>query len=545
MIEKIKLSFFTLFFLGCVLLLTECKEPNIILKEPITITPDSLTIPKSDILWWKLKAKVDNSDSDSIIWSSENTRIATVNENGYVTGINAGVTEIVATLINGKASAKCKVRVTDNNDYKFRLILKDKGTTSFSVNKPEEFLSSKSIERRKKQNLSVNESDLPISADYLKEIENTGAVIVSKSKWLKTVTIKCSDYFLMGKLKQLPFVEDVVLVWTTNKPVVLNAKKNIDRVSSVLKNRSVDSVYGSAFDNINLNKGQVLHNQGFKGAGIDIAVIDAAFVGITSNPQLKNMHIKGAKSFIYEDQDPYGTDDHGVWTTSCMATNMPGYYVGTAPEANYWLLRSEDINSEYPVEQDYWVAAIEYADSVGVDIVNTSLYYIYSDFAPYHYKFENLDGKTEIATQGANMAADKGILIVCCAGNESSWVGTPCDSPNVLAVGAVNNKGIISDFSSFGLTVDGRIKPDVVALGSDAAVISQSGTYIDYRNGTSYSSPILCGLAACLWQANPKLTNKQVIDIIRKSADRYNNPQLPYGYGIPNMQKAYELARGL
>jgi len=545
MIEKIKLSFFTLFFLGCVLLLTECKEPNIILKEPITITPDSLTIPKSDILWWKLKAKVDNSDSDSIIWSSENTRIATVNENGYVTGINAGVTEIVAALINGKASAKCKVRVTDNNDYKFRLILKDKGTTSFSVNKPEEFLSSKSIERRKKQNLSVNESDLPISADYLKEIENTGAVIVSKSKWLKTVTIKCSDYFLMGKLKQLPFVEDVVLVWTTNKPVVLNAKKNIDRVSSVLKNRSVDSVYGSAFDNINLNKGQVLHNQGFKGAGIDIAVIDAAFVGITSNPQLKNMHIKGAKSFIYEDQDPYGTDDHGVWTTSCMATNMPGYYVGTAPEANYWLLRSEDINSEYPVEQDYWVAAIEYADSVGVDIVNTSLYYIYSDFAPYHYKFENLDGKTEIATQGANMAADKGILIVCCAGNESSWVGTPCDSPNVLAVGAVNNKGIISDFSSFGLTVDGRIKPDVVALGSDAAVISQSGTYIDYRNGTSYSSPILCGLAACLWQANPKLTNKQVIDIIRKSADRYNNPQLPYGYGIPNMQKAYELARGL
>ena len=525
--------------------MTECKEPNIILKEPITITPDSLTIPKSDILWWKLKAKVDNSDSDSIIWSSENTRIATVNENGYVTGINAGVTEIVAALINGKASAKCKVRVTDNNDYKFRLILKDKGTTSFSVNKPEEFLSSKSIERRKKQNLSVNESDLPISADYLKEIENTGAVIVSKSKWLKTVTIKCSDYFLMDKLKQLPFVEDVVLVWTTNKPVVLNAKKNIDRVSSVLKNRSVDSVYGSAFDNINLNKGQVLHNQGFKGAGIDIAVIDAAFVGITSNPQLKNMHIKGAKSFIYEDQDPYGTDDHGVWTTSCMATNMPGYYVGTAPEANYWLLRSEDINSEYPVEQDYWVAAIEYADSVGVDIVNTSLYYIYSDFAPYHYKFENLDGKTEIATQGANMAADKGILIVCCAGNESSWVGTPCDSPNVLAVGAVNNKGIISDFSSFGLTVDGRIKPDVVALGSDAAVISQSGTYIDYRNGTSYSSPILCGLAACLWQANPKLTNKQVIDIIRKSADRYNNPQLPYGYGIPNMQKAYELARGL
>lgn len=538
-----KLNYFTLLLLGCVLFLTECKEPEIVLKETITITPDSLIIAKAEFISWRLKATVENSVSDSVIWSSENPRVATVNEKGYVSGINAGVTNIVATLISGKASAKCKVIVKDNNDYKFRLILKDKGTTSFSVSKPEEFLSAKSIDRRRKQNLSVNETDLPISTDYIKEIEKTGAVVVAKSKWLKTVTIICSDYFLMDKLKTLPFVEDVVLVWTSNKPVALNAKKRINRVSSVLNNSFTDSIYGSAFDNINLNKGQVLHNLGFKGAGIDIAVIDAAFVDITSNPQLKNIHLKGAKSFIYEDQDPYGTDDHGIWTTSCMATNMPGYYVGTAPEANYWLLRSEDINSEYPVEQDYWVAAIEYADSVGVDVVNTSLYYTYTSFAPYHYIFENLDGKTEFATKGANMAADKGILIVCSAGNESSWVGTPCDSPNVLAVGAVNKKGSIANFSSFGLTIDGRIKPDVVALGSGAAVISGSGIYIDYRDGTSYSSPILCGLTACLWQANPQLTNKQLMDIIRKSADRYDNPLLPFGYGIPDMQKAIELTR--
>jgi subtilisin family serine protease len=333
-----------------------------------------------------------------------------------------------------------------------------------------------------------------------------------------------------------------VLVWKSNKPVVLNSKKRINIPSEKIQNLS-DIKYGSAFDNINLNNGQFLHELGYKGSGMDIAVIDAAFVDITSNPQLKNIHIKGAKSFIYEDQDPYGTDSHGVWTTSCMATNMQGYYVGTAPEANYWLLRSEDIDTEYPVEQDYWVAAIEYADSVGVDVVNTSLYYTSSDFAPYKFKFENLDGKTEIATRGANMAADKGILIFCCAGNLGSWIGTPGDSPNVLTVGAVNNKGIIADFSSFGLTVDGRIKPDVVALGSGAAVIPVSGSFIDHRFGTSYSSPILCGLAACLWQSNPNLTNKQLLDIIKKSADRYNNPLLPYGYGIPNMQKAYELSR--
>lgn len=540
--EKMKLSYLTLFLMGCVLLLTECKEPEIILKETITLTPDSLSIIKVQFISWRIKATVENSVSDSIIWSSENPRVATVNTMGYVSGINAGTTNIVATLYNGKASAKCKVTVKDDNDYKFRLVLKEKGTSNFSINKPEEFLSAKSIERRRKQNLSINESDLPISTDYIKEIEKTGAVIVAKSKWLKTVTINCSDYFLMDKLKTLPFVQDVVLVWTSNKPVVINAPKNKNSVKAVLTNSYSDSIYGSAFDNINVNNGQVLHKLGFKGSGIDIAIIDAAFVGITSNPLLKNIHIKGAKSFIYEDQDPYGTDDHGVWTTSCMATNMPGYYVGTAPEANYWLLRSEDINSEYPVEQDYWVAALEYADSAGVDVVNTSLNYTYSYFTPSRYNFEDLDGKTELATQGANMAADKGILIVCCAGNESSWVGTPCDSPNVLAVGAVNNKGIIADFSSFGLTVDGRIKPDVVALGSGAAVISQSGTYIDHRYGTSYSSPILCGLVACVWQAKPQLTSKQLIDIIRKSGDRYNNPQLPYGYGIPDMQKALELA---
>ena len=543
MIEKMKLNYFTLFLLGCVLFLTECKEPEIVLKETITITPDSLTIAKDKFISWRLKTTIENSVSDSVIWSSENPRIASVSEKGYVTGVNAGVTEIVATLVSGKAFAKCKVTVKDNNDFKFRLILKDKGTTGFSVNKPEEFLSSKSIERRKKQNLSVNETDLPISAEYIKEIEKTGAIVVAKSKWLKTVTIKCSDYFLMDKLKQLSFVEDAVLVWQTNRPVVMNAK-NRNSISSVLNVSLADSIYGLAFDNINLNKGQVLHNLGYKGAGIDIAVIDVAFVGITSNPALSNIHIKGAKSFIYEDQDPYGTNDHGVWTTSCMATNKPGFYVGTAPEANYWLLRSEDMSSEYPVEQDYWVAAIEYADSVGVDIVNTSLAYIYSDLPPYHYKFEDLDGKTEIATRGANMAADKGILIVCSAGNEQSFVGTPADSPNVLAVGSVNKNGIIdNNFSSFGLTVDGRIKPDVVALGLGAMVINQSGTSIDYKTGTSYSSPILCGLVACLWQANPQLTNKQLIDIIKKSADRYNNPQLPYGYGIPDMQKALELAR--
>lgn len=540
-----KINYSALLLLFCIAFLTHCKDPDIVAdkKISVTITPDSLKIRVAYYTSWRLTAKVLNADNDSVIWTTENPRIATVNEKGFVTAVNKGVTYIVATVAGGDAFAKCKVTVVDDNDFMFRLVLKDKGQTRFSIDKPEEFLSAKAIERRRKQQILVNETDLPISDIYIKEIEKTGAVIVTKSKWLKTVTIKCSDYFLIDKLEQLPFVEKVLMVWKTNKPVSFSKTTKVAD-SNTGKNLT-DSVYGDAFDNINLNNGQYLHELGYKGAGIDIAVIDAAFADITTNKKFANSKFIGAKSFIFDDADPYGVDVHGVWVTSCMAVNIPGVYVGTAPEANYLLLRSEDINSEFPVEQDYWVAAAEYADSLGIDIINTSLYYTYSNLPSYRYSFEEMDGNTQIATRGANMAADKGIFIVCCAGNESKWVGTPADSPKVLTVGAVDNKRNISSFSSFGLTVDNRLKPDVVALGSHIAVIPNSDNYIDRRSGTSYSSPVLCGLAACLWQANPKLTSKELLDIIKKSADKYNNPVLPYGYGIPDMKKANELAREL
>ena len=229
----------------------------------------------------------------------------------------------------------------DDNDFMFRLVLKDKGQTRFSIDKPEEFLSAKAIERRRKQQILVNETDLPISDIYIKEIEKTGAVIVTKSKWLKTVTIKCSDYFLIDKLEQLPFVEKVLMVWKTNKPVSFSKTTKVAD-SNTGKNLT-DSVYGDAFDNINLNNGQYLHELGYKGAGIDIAVIDAAFADITTNKKFANSKFIGAKSFIFDDADPYGVDVHGVWVTSCMAVNIPGVYVGTAPEANYLYARYSQV----------------------------------------------------------------------------------------------------------------------------------------------------------------------------------------------------------
>lgn len=172
---------------------------------------------------------------------------------------------------------------------------------------------------------------------------------------------------------------------------------------------------------------------------------------------------------VYENDDPYALDSHGIWVTSCMAVNLPGKYIGTAPEANYWLLRTEDQASELPIEEDYWVSAAEYADSVGVDIINSSLYYnTFHSFVDSRYRFEDMDGKTAFATKGANVAASKGILIVNCAGNDGTWVGTPADSPNVLTVGSLNYRLNIDHFTSFGVTIDGRMKPDVLAMGGGA-----------------------------------------------------------------------------
>ncbi|WP_293904792.1 S8 family serine peptidase [Sphingobacterium sp. UBA5670] len=547
---KISLCFLLLCFL-----FNSCKKnEETVIPEPIKIVikPDEVYLKREiQFLGARLATEIQNlpvGDSDEINWTVENTRIARLTQNtetkeASVWPEGAGETYAIATLANGKATAKVKIIVTDANDYKFRLVLKDKGTSSHTLNKPETFLSEKAIQRRQKRNIAIDNSDLPISEDYLKQIEKVGCKIVSKSKWLNTVTVHCVDYFLIDKYKNLPFVHSAEKVWEGPRENLTEKGKYKDipqKVSNNTPNNQLD--YGGAASNININNGQVLHENGYKGAGIDIAIIDAGFLDLKNNPAFKNVNIKGAKSFVYENDDPYAVDMHGVWVSSCMAVNQPGTYVGTAPEANYWLLRSEDQSSEHHVEEDYWASAAEFADSVGVDIINSSLYYGPESFYDPAYKFEEMDGKTTFATRAANIAASKGILIVNCAGNDRSWVGSPADSPHVLTVGAVYDNRGVADFTSWGVTVDGRMKPDVMALGGGAWVIGQSGAG-ETRSGTSYSSPILCGLAACLWQAYPQLSNMELMDVIRKSGDRINNPVIPYGYGIPDMKKAMEIAK--
>lgn len=428
-------------------------------------------------------------------------------------------------------------------NYQFRIQLKNKGETSYSINKPEEFLSKKAIERRKRQHLSIDNSDLPISSDYLSKIEELGFIIVAKSKWLQTISVQCSDSALINQLRNLDFVNGVTLAWKSKDSIPSDTKSTKRRPTT--KNKGY---YGYASDQITTVNGQHLHENGYYGENMEIAVIDGGYTNLKEILLLDNVFIRGSKDFVYHGLDMFKSTEHGTSTLSTMAGNYPKEYVGTAPHAKYWLLRSEDGQSEYPIEEDYWITAVEYADSVGVDLINTSLGYSRFDSPAESYKYEQLDGKTSLMTRAADIATDKGIFVVVSAGNEGAktWakITVPADAKNVLTVGAMTKDSIIASFSSKGPTYDGRIKPDIVALGSKINVIGSTGEII-INNGTSFSGPVMCGLIACLWQAYPNLTNIELLDIIKKSSSKYNSPGESYGYGVPDMKLAMELAEGM
>ena len=435
---------------------------------------------------------------------------------------------------------------SQTSNYKFRLTLKDKGQTFYSIDKPEQFLSAKAIGRRAKQGIKVDSTDLPISGEYIKAVEAVGGVVVAKSKWQKTISVHCSDSTLVEKYKELPFVSDALFVWK-GKPEVKKEKTESLIGYPALETIAFGNYYGRADKNIKMNNGQVLHDAGFKGKGIDIAVIDAGFNHLPDIEMLNNLDIKGTKGFIYEYEDLYeNANQHGLNVLSCIGTNKPMQFVGTAPEASFWLLGTEDSRSEFPIEEDYWATAIEYADSVGVDVVNTSLGYNNFDYPAKSYTHQDLDGKTAYITRSANKAAEKGVLLVISAGNsgDSEWekITPPSDAVNVLTVGAVKRDSIIAGFSSRGMTADLRVKPDVMALGLFSSVINDKGI-VSMQAGTSFSSPIMCGMVACLWQAFPTLTNREIIDVVRRSSDQYETYNEDYGYGLPDMGKAMELAK--
>lgn len=425
---------------------------------------------------------------------------------------------------------------------KYRISLKDKAATTYSLDHPEAFLSEKAILRRKRQNLQIDSTDLPVCRMYINEIQNRGVNIVVTGKWDNFVTVSCNDSALIDQIGVLPFVRATEKVWMASSKKMRTMPVKRDSLINTPKVYR-DSIYGLAVNQIEISRGNELHEAGFKGQGMTIAVIDAGFQNADKIAAMKNIRILGTKDFVNPHGDIFAESSHGMMVFSCMGMNQPGVMTGTAPEASFWLLRSEDEASEHLVEQDYWAAAVEFADSVGVDILNTSLGYYSFDDPTKNYKYRDLDGHHALMSRQASRVADKGMVMVCSAGNSGmgSWkkITPPGDAENVLTVGAIDKKGQLAPFSSIGNTADNRIKPDVVAVGLGANVMGTNGNQAK-ANGTSFSSPIMCGMVACFWQACPELTAKEVIKRIRQSGDRCAFPDNIYGYGIPDVWQAYQ-----
>lgn len=432
--------------------------------------------------------------------------------------------------------------------YKYRVELKDKKGCGYSVKHPEAFLSAKSIARRKRQGLSVDESDLPVSKKYLDEIRNTGARVLHTSKWNNTALIQTTDTSLAARLTSLPFVARVRQVAVYKKapeslPTDQQRQHMVDKAHTPGDTISGTGYYGLAENQIKQLHGDALHAQGYRGEGMTIAIIDGGFLNADIIPMLQDVRILGAKDFAGENDNVYAHERHGMMVLSCIAMNQPYYSVGTAPEASFYLLRSEDSGSEQLVEEDNWCAAIEYADSVGVDLVNSSLGYTHFDNPTDNVEYWEQDGKTHLNSRSASLAASKGIVVCNSAGNSGSqsWkrIGVPADAIDILAVGSLTPKGLNTTFSSVGHSADGRVKPDVCAQGESCALMGSYGK-LTSANGTSFSSPILCGMVACYWQAHPSLTAKEVIDHIHRLGDRYEHPDNVFGYGTPDFSKTQE-----
>lgn len=446
-----------------------------------------------------------------------------------------------------------EVRQPFPREYRYRLSLIDKNNNPYSIAHPEKFLSAKSIERRKRLGLNVDEYDLPITPDYLKQIEATGARIFNASKWNNTVQVSLTDTTdgTLARLRALPFVSSDLLVYVAPDSASsldinsISPKARI--VSNQLKYReSPDSIYGysqNQADQLNL---PALHNLGFRGQGMTIAIIDGGFNNADTISAFSNTKILGTRNFARPGGNVYYEHSHGMMVLSCIAPDVKYSIVGTAPEASFYLIESEDTWFEYQGEEDNWCAALEYADSLGVDVVTSSLGYTHFDTPAVKMEYHWLDGTHELNSRSASLAASRGILLCNSAGNEGdeTWkkIGFPADGKDILTVGAVSKDGVNTPFSSIGYAADGRIKPDCMAQGGNTTVLNTNGT-ITTANGTSFSCPVMAGAVTCLLQACPGTRPERIIEAIHQAGNNREHPDEIFGYGIPDIYKAYEILK--
>ncbi len=423
---------------------------------------------------------------------------------------------------------------------KYWLELKDKSGSPFRIDRPQEFLAEQAIKRRLNQGIPVNIQDLPVSRDYCNAVRNEGAKILYTSKWFNALAIAC-DESLKNKLERLPFVKSIQLIGLTQD-------KNTKRTKSGTQEfEMLNAKFGFESRQLKVLNGDYLHQLGFRGQGKMIAVIDGGFIGLHKSDFFDSLRMNGlllpSKDFVDGDEKVNHSSGHGTKVLSVMAANQPGLLVGMAPQASYVCIRTEDRREEMRIEECNWIAGLEYADSLGVDIVNSSLGYAKFNLSSMDYDYEDLDGKTSLVSQAAEIAFSKGILVVTSAGNNGDFndhfVDAPGDAENILTVGSTNFNGLLSSFSSYGETVDGRMKPEVLAPGEKISVGSLFGLKVHTASGTSYASPLIAGLAGALWSAFPEKSNRAIRRAIIQSTKYSDGSGDVTRAGLPDFKKAF------
>lgn len=428
----------------------------------------------------------------------------------------------------------------------YLLRFRDKTATPYSTSQPEQFLSARAISRRQRQGIAVTERDLPVNPTYVQGLRQAGAKVIYTSRWLNAALVEVATTGL-APLLALPYVAGQETGRVLNN-VRIGVEAGAQQPTESKFGQADVPAYGPAAAQLTALGVDQMHAQGFRGEGMLVAILDAGFLKADKVPFLQSLftekRIISTYDFADREADVYDDDSHGLNVLSIMAADMPNQLYGPAYKASYVLLRTEVAATENPVEEAYWLLGAEYADSTGADVINSSLGYTTFDNPADNHTVGDLTGNKTLVSRAATWAAEVGMVVVNSAGNEggSAWkyIGAPADSPAILSIGAVDQAGALARFSSVGPTADGRLKPDLVAQGVSTVIGTPSGA-VSRGNGTSFSSPLVAGLATGFWQAFPRLTAVQVRDLLRKSGSQADRPDNQFGYGVPSFTRAAQV----
>lgn len=423
---------------------------------------------------------------------------------------------------------------------KYFIAFKDKNGSTYSTTNPQQYLTQRAIDRRTKYAIALTMQDLPVNDSYVQQVKSVGVAITGQSKWLNGVIVSTNDPSKITTITQLPFVlnsTDVLRKANVVSNKFTDATQYTQR-SAQLYDSSYYGAGAAAVRQLNLSS---LHNQGYTGTNTLIAVLDAGFPNVNTLAAFDSINqqnkIKYTYDVVLDQPNVYSYNGHGTAVLSCIAGNIPNSFVGTGFGANIALIRTEDAPTENIVEEYYWVIGAEKADSIGADIITSSLGYTVFDNPTQNHTYASMNGTTAVCSKAATIATHKGIVVCVAAGNEgqNSWqyISAPADADSICTVGAVSTQGIRAGFSSIGPTADGRTKPTVMANGAGKALVDEFGN-ITNANGTSFACPTLAGAMACLFQKHPTLTPMQLIEAVKLSATLAQSPNNQYGWGIPN-----------